>query len=213
MRRYDGNDAMQRESGTIDAIASAKRGELVVVNADSAYVVIADAFSERGVARLRALKQRPDMTLPVFVGKPETVDGISPLIGEAGRVARALMTACWPGALTIIGRAQPSLAWTCTPNGTVAMRMPAHPWTLDVVRGIGPTASVPVHNHDAEPVVGVDAVEALLGDAVAVCMDGGPCAPAAMSSIVDATEDTARLVRAGALTLEYLRTLAPELNA
>ena len=212
MRRYDGRSPEQRAAGTTDAIAAARRGELVVVNADGAYVIITDAFSDRGVERIRTLKQRPDMSIPVFVGRPDTVDGISPMLGGAGRVARSLMAACWPGALTVIAQTQPTLAWNCTPNGTVAMRMPLHPWTLEIVRGIGPTATVPVHSHDAEPVTDVDAAEALLGDAVAVYLDGGPCLADGMSSVVDATGEHARLVRPGAFTLEYLRTVAPDLG-
>ena len=96
MRRYDGRSPEQRAAGTTDAIAAARRGELVVVNADGAYVIITDAFSDRGVERIRTLKQRPDMSIPVFVGRPDTVDGISPMLGGAGRVARSLMAACWP---------------------------------------------------------------------------------------------------------------------
>ena len=79
MRRYDGRSPEQRAAGTTDAIAAARRGELVVVNADGAYVIITDAFSDRGVERIRTLKQRPDMSIPVFVGRPDTVDGISPM--------------------------------------------------------------------------------------------------------------------------------------
>ena len=212
MRRYDGSNPEQRAAGLADAVAAAKRGELVVVHGDGAYVVVADAFSERGVQRIRDLKGRPDMSIPVFVGRHETVDGIAPLIGAAGRVARDLMKACWPGALTVVLRTQPTLAWNCTPNGSVAVRMPLHPWTLDVVRGIGPTAVVPTHAHDAEPLTSVDAVQELLGDRVAVYLDGGPCLSDQMSAVVDATGERAMLVRAGAFTRDYLQRLAPDLG-
>lgn len=213
MRRYLGTDPAQREEGTADAVASAKRGELVLVHGDGAYVVITDAFSDRGVERLRALKAQPDMNVPVFVARLETVEGIATLRGEGGRVARNLMQASWPGALTVIATAQPSLAWRCTPNGTVAMRMPAQPWTLDVVRGIGPTAVVPAHARGEEPGPDADAALALLGDAVSVVLDAGPCAPDAGSSVVDATGEQVVLVREGALTLARLRDTAPELAA
>lgn len=213
MRRYNGANAQERAAGTVDALAAAKRGELVVAHGDGCYVVITDAFSERGVTRMRALKQRPDMNVPVFVGRAETVDGIATLLGGAGRVARDLLRACWPGALTVIAPMQPTLAWTCTPNRTVAMRMPLHPWTLEVVRGIGPTATVPVHTPDAVAVGSVDEAQALLGEAVAVYLDGGPCLPDEVSSVVDATGERAVLVREGAFTAEYLRGLTTDLDA
>ena len=212
MRRYDGRHADERAAGLKDAVASAKRGDLVVVHGDGAYVVVTDAFSERGVASLRELKQRPQMNVPVLVPRIETAEGIAQLTGGGGRVARELMRACWPGALTIVAPTQPLLAWTCAPAGVVAMRMPLHPWTLDVVRAIGPTAVVPAHDHDAEPVTSIDAAEQLLGDRVAVMLDGGPCLPDQMSSVVDVTGEQATLVRIGAFGAEYLRRMAPDLH-
>lgn len=211
-RRYNGADPAERAAGLKDAIASAKRGDLVVVHGDGAYVVITDAFSERGVARIREWKARPSMNVPVLVPRIETVDGISELTGGAGRVARELMRACWPGALTLIAPVQPMVSWTCAPGGTVAMRMPLHPWTLDVVRAIGPTAVVPVHDVDAEPIVDVDAAAALLGERVSVVLDGGPCLPDQASSVIDATGEQATLVRVGAFSVEYLRQVAPDLH-
>lgn len=213
MRRYLGTNPDERAAGLADATAAAKRGELVVTHGDGAYVIVTDAFSERGVQRLRDLKQRPGMNLPVLIGRQETVDGLSPLLGGAGRVARDLMRACWPGALTVVVPTHPTLAWQCTPVGSVALRMPLHPWTLELVRAIGPTAVVPSHDHDAEPVTTIDAAQELLGDRVAVYLDGGPCLVDQMSSVVDATGERAILVRAGAFSDEYLHRLAPELGA
>lgn len=212
MRRYLGSDPEQRAAGLADATAAAKRGELVVTHGDGAYVVVTDAFSERGVQRLRELKQRPDMNLPVLVARQETVEGLSPLLGGAGRVARDLMRACWPGALTVVVPTYPTLAWTCTPAGSVAVRMPLHPWTLDLVRAIGPTAVVPSHGHDAEPVTTIDAAQELLGDRIAAYLDGGSCLADQLSSVVDATGEQAILVRTGAFTDEYLQRLAPDLG-
>ena len=212
MRRYDGRHADERAAGLKDAVASAKRGELVVLHGDGAYVVVTDAFSERGVARIREFKQRPQMNVPVLVPRVETAEGIASLTGGAGRVARELMRACWPGALTIVAPTQPLLAWTCAPAGVVAMRMPLHPWTLEVVRAIGPTAVVPAHDHDADPVTSIDAAEQLLGDRASVMLDGGECLPDQMSSVVDVTGEQAMLVRVGAFSADYLRRMAPDLN-
>ena len=210
MRRYDGSDPAQRTAGLTDAIASAKRGELVLANADGAYVLLTDAFSARGVRLLREFKQRPDMNVPVLVGRPETFDGIAMTSGAGALAARELIKACWPGALTLIATTQPMLTWECTPAQLVAVRMPLHPWTLELVRAIGPTAAVPAHDHDAEPVTSVDAVEERLGAAVSVVLDGGPCLADQMSSVVDVTGEPV-MVREGAFTFDYLQRLTPAL--
>jgi len=67
-----------------------------------------------------------------------TVDGLCDEVPDA---ARALMAAFWPGALTVVCRAQPSLAWDLgETRGTVAVRMPDHPAALAVLRRTGPLA-------------------------------------------------------------------------
>lgn len=211
MFQYDGANARQRAEGTTHAVAAARRGELVALNVDGAYVLIADAFSHRGIERIREFKGRPEMSVPVLVGKVDTADGIASFMGEGAVVAHALARACWPGPLTLLARVQPSLPWTCTPDGVVAVRMPLHPWTLDVVRALGPTACVPAHAPGSEPFTTIDAVIEALGDVVSTFLDGGPCLPDQTSSIVDVTGDAGVLVREGAFSRQYLTSIAPGL--
>ena len=202
--RYDVADPEQREAGLAHAISAARRGELVALNVDGAYALITDAFSHAGVERIRTLRARPSMSVPVLVPRAETVEGIAWLSGDSDLAARTLMRDCWPGPLTLIARVQPSLPWNCTPDGVVAMRMPMHPWTLDILRALGPTATVPT-NRPGEPAhADVDEVWAVLGDMVSVYLDGGPTLPDQTSTIVDVTEPSPRITREGAFTREYL---------
>ncbi len=201
---YEAHDRQRRADGVIHAVSAAKRGELVACNVDGMYALITDAFSHLGIERITTLKGRPSMSVPVLVPRAETVDGVALLLGESGVVARALMRDCWPGPLTLLARVQPSLPWRCSPDGIVALRMPLHPWTLEVVRAIGPTACVPSHLPGQEPHASIEAVEEALGGVVSVYLDGGPCLPGQTSTIVDVTGDQARITREGAFTREHL---------
>lgn len=212
MFHYDGANPRQRAEGTTHAIAAARRGELVAVNVDGAYAFIADAFSHRGIERIAELKGRTNMSVPVLVGKVETADGIATFAGEAAVAAHAIAKACWPGPLTVLARVQPSLPWTCTPDGVVAVRMPLHPWTLDIVRAIGPTACVPAHVPGTDPFTSIDAVVEAFGEVVGTFLDGGPCLPEQSSTIIDVTGSEAVLVREGAFSREYLTSIAPGLR-
>ena len=211
IHRYDGSDPQQRAEGITHAVSACRRGELVVVNLDGTYAVITDAFSHKGVERIHALKGRTGMTVPVLVPRLDTVDGIAMLVGESAIAARTLMRDCWPGPLTLLARVQPSLPWKCTPDGVLAVRMPMHPWTLDIVRALGPTANVPTHAPGDAPHVDVADVAAALGETISVYLDGGPCLPDQTSSIVDVTGDTACVTREGAFTRAQLATLVPGL--
>ncbi len=210
--RYHVGDPQQREAGLAHAVSAARRGELVVVNVDGAHALITDAFSHVGVERIRTLRARPGMNVPVLVPRASTVDGLAWLTGDADPAARTLMRDCWPGPLTIVAPAQPSLPWTCTPDGVVAVRMPMHPWTLDILRTLGPAATVPTHRAGEAPHVDVDAVWEAIGAVASVYLDGGPLLPDQTSSIVDVTDGTPRLTREGAFTRAHLTNLVPDLG-
>jgi len=212
VRRFDCSDAAQRAEGLTLAAAALRRGELVVLPTDTVYGVAADAFTPEAIDRLLAAKGRGrDMPVPVLVGSVRTVDGLVANLPPAGK---ALVEAFWPGALTVVGRQQPSLAWDLgDTRGTVAVRMPLHPVALELLREVGPTGVSSANLSGRPAALDVDSAIEQLGDAVSVYLDGGPCPEPEPSSIVDVTTTPPRLLREGALTLAQLREVAPDLAA
>lgn len=191
-----------------EAVAAVSRGALVVLPTDTVYGIGADAFTPRAVQALLDAKGRGrQMPPPVLMPDVRTLDGLAT---DVPAEARALAEAFWPGGLTLIVRAQPSLAWDLgETHGTVALRVPDHLSALALLRRTGPMA-VSSANRTGSPAA-VTAQDALdqLGDAVAVYLDAGDAPGQVASTIVDATGPTLRLVRAGALTLEQLAEVAP----
>lgn len=189
-----------------EAVNVLARGGLVVLPTDTVYGVGADAFDPAAVAALLAAKGRGrQMPPPVLVPQLATIDG---LCADVPEPATALMTAFWPGGLTVICRAQPSLAWDLgETRGTVAVRVPDQPAALALLRRTGPLA-VSSANLTGRPAA-TTAQEAAeqLGAAVAVVLDAGPAPGGLASTIVDAT-DGLRLVRPGAIALDRLREVA-----
>ncbi|WP_240675620.1 L-threonylcarbamoyladenylate synthase [Cellulomonas endophytica] len=194
-----------------EAVHTLGRGGLVVLPTDTVYGIGADAFDPRAVAALLAAKGRGrQMPPPVLIGSAATLDGLAT---DVPPDARALAERFWPGALTIILRAQPSLAWDLgETHGTVALRMPEHPAALALLRRTGPLA-VSSANRTGQPAgTEVGAAREQLGDAVAVYLDGGATPGAVASTIVDATGPALRVVRAGVVGLDALREVAPVLG-
>jgi tRNA threonylcarbamoyl adenosine modification protein (Sua5/YciO/YrdC/YwlC family) len=206
--RYDCSDEQERASGLEAAVAAVRAGSLVVLPTDTVYGVGADAFSPAAVDGLLAAKGRGrDMPTPVLVGRRETLDG---LVTEMPRYARDLVDAFWPGALTVVVRHTPSLAWDLgETRGTVALRMPLHPVALDLLAETGPLAVSSANRSGSPPATTADEAQAQLGDAVAVYLAAGRCADPVPSTIVDCTAERPRLLRAGALRLAQLREVAP----
>lgn len=191
-----------------EAVHVLARGGLVVLPTDTVYGIAADAFSPPAVAALLAAKGRGrQMPPPVLVPDVRTVDGLCDAVPDA---ARDLMTAFWPGALTVICRAQPSLAWDLgETRGTVAVRMPDHPAALAVLRRTGPLAVSSANRTGRPAALTADEARDQLGDAVGLYLDGGPAPGGVASTIVDATGGDLRVVRAGALSVEQLAAVAP----
>ncbi|ADG73968.1 Sua5/YciO/YrdC/YwlC family protein [Cellulomonas flavigena DSM 20109] len=191
-----------------EAVHAVGRGELVVLPTDTVYGIGADAFDARAVQALLDAKGRGrQMPPPVLIPDVRTLDGLATDVPDA---VRALAETFWPGGLTVILRAQPSLAWDLgETHGTVALRMPDHPAALALLRRTGPLA-VSSANRTGRPAA-TTAAEAheQLGDAVAVYLDGGTAPGGVASTIVDATGDALRVVRLGALDLATLATVAP----
>ena len=211
-RRFDCQDPTERSRGLDHATGAIKRGELVVLPTDTVYGIGTDAFSQWSVERLLAAKGRGrDMPVPVLVGSPSTLQGVVTDLPESGR---ALVEAFWPGALTIVCRQQPSLHWDLgETRGTVAVRMPLHPMAIDLLVATGPMAVSSANKSGSAPATTCADAEEQFGEAVTVYLDGGPSGAPTPSTIVDLTLDPPRVLRAGALPLEVLREVVPELEA
>ena len=210
--RFDCADPAERGEGLETAVDSVRRGELVVLPVDASYGLAADAFQPDAVDSLLATKGRGrDLPVPVLVGSWNGLDGLMLLVRPS---VRELVEAFWPGALTLVVEHSPSLAWDLGDSrGTVAVRMPLHPVALELLARTGPLA-VSGANRAGQPVpTTVDDAQEQLGYPVAVYLDGGPCLDPQPSTIVDVSGDVPRLLRAGAVTLDQLREVVPELVA
>ncbi|RAJ63250.1 tRNA threonylcarbamoyl adenosine modification protein (Sua5/YciO/YrdC/YwlC family) [Streptomyces sp. Amel2xB2] len=210
-RRYDCTDATDRKTGLREAASAVRRGELVVLPTDTVYGIGADAFSPDAVGDLLEAKGRGrNMPSPVLVGSPNTLHG---LVTDFSEAAWELVDAFWPGALTLVAKHQPSLTWDLgDARGTVAVRMPLHPVAIELLKEFGPMAvsSANLSGHPAPQ--DCDAAQEMLGESVAVYLDGGPTPDSVPSSIVDVTGRTPVLLRTGAVSAEELRKVVPDLE-
>ncbi|KAA9130034.1 L-threonylcarbamoyladenylate synthase [Microbacterium caowuchunii] len=206
---FDCRDESQLLAGMRQARQAIARGELVVMPTDTVYGIAADAFSPAAVAALLAAKGRGrQQPPPVLVAGLNTVRA---LVSDLPEPVERLVETHWPGGLTIVLPAQPSLSWDLgETRGTVAVRMPAHRLALELLEETGPLA-VSSANLTGRPAA-VDAFSArdMLGDSVAVYLDDGASITGVPSTIVDATAlahgggGRARVLRHGAVSFAEL---------
>jgi L-threonylcarbamoyladenylate synthase len=205
------DDPAQRAEGFEQAKEALAGSGLVVMPTDTVYGLAADAFDAVAVRRLLRAKGRGrDMPTPVLIG---TGDTLRALATNVTADTRALAAAFWPGALTIVCRQQPTLQWDIGDSrGTVALRVPDHADTIDLLLDTGPLAVSSANISGAAPATTIDEAREMLKDAVDVYLDGGSMPGLVPSTIVDATGDVIRVLRLGVITLQQLREVVPDLE-
>ncbi|PQZ86181.1 threonylcarbamoyl-AMP synthase [Arthrobacter sp. MYb227] len=212
--RFDANDPATRTTGLQAAQGAISAQRCIVMPTDTVYGIAADAFSAQAVSTLLASKGRGrNMPPPVLIPSVQTMDGLAIDVPAS---ARALADEFWPGALTLILHAQPSLTWDLgETRGTVALRVPDDEVALELLALTGPLA-VSSANRTGQPAAST-AQQAFdqLGESVEVYLEAGPRPVAGgqtlSSTIIDCTLTPPRVVRVGALGIEQLREIAPEI--
>ena len=207
-KRYDCRDPQMRTAGIDAAVTAARGGELIVLPTDTVYgIACGRVHSGRGHQAMLAAKGRGrNMPPPVLVG---TARAAAALVEDLGAFGQDLIDEFWPGALTLVFRASPTLLWDLgDTKGTVALRMPLHSVALDVLKQTGPLAVSSANRHGQPSAISADEAEQQLGEAVSVYLDGGPCADNIPSTILDLTGTIPKVLRAGAISVDRLRTVA-----
>lgn len=212
---FDCRDPEQLLPGLRRARQAIGRGELIVMPTDTVYGIAADAFSAGAVASLLAAKGRGRQSPP-----PVLVAGLATmraLVAEVPEPVERLVEEFWPGGLTIVLPAQPSLSWDLgDTNGTVAVRMPAERIALEMLEECGPLAVSSANLTGRAAAIDVHGAREMLRDSVAVYLDGGPSTHGVASTIVDATglvggTRPVRVLRDGAVSRQRLRDVLGEL--
>ena len=199
---------------TPEALAQAAqalaRGELVGVPTETVYGLGARADQDTAVAKIFVAKGRPaDHPLIVHVSDPAQA---AMFASEMPAIATQLMTAFWPGPLTVIVPRAPHMAAAAAGGqASVGLRCPAHPVAhalLVAAQKLGvPGMAAPSANRfgrvsptHAEHVAEEFGPELLV-------LDGGDCEVGIESTIVDCSRGSAVLLRPGMITPEQIEAV------
>jgi len=209
--RFDCADDAERARGIAAAVTAIRRGELVVLPTESVYAVATDGFSARGARAVREAKGQDAATpLPIMIASVTTIPGIA---FNPSIAAMDLMHGFWPGALTVLVTPQPSLAWDHPAGAPLAVRIPLHPLTLEILRSTGPLIVTGANAVGAAPALSAEDAVVALGESVGIVLDAGTLGAdptlALPSTVVDATGEVPVMLREGAITLEQLRSVVP----
>ena len=177
------------------------QGELVAFVTDTVYGLGA-RLDDSAIEAIYAVKNRPkDKALALLA---PSVEAVRALTLSWPHQAQALAQAYWPGALTLILSAAPSVPLSARAGlPTVGVRIPNHPSALAMLRAFGGPLAVPSANpSELPPPTHPDQVRHYFANEarIAALLDDGPCPKGVPSTIVDLSGDEPKILRHGALT-------------
>lgn len=178
-----------------------RRGELVAFPTDTVYGLGAHSQLPRAVEHIYAVKGRPEeKAIPLLIARLEDLSAVA---AEVPEVARRLAAAFWPGGLTLILAKQPSVLAAVSREPTVAVRIPNHPVTLELIRMVGAPLATSSANRSGEPSpTTAYEVQAAFDGRIAAIVDGGETPGGVASTIVDCTTQPPKILRVGAIPEE-----------
>jgi len=180
-------------------------GGLVAFPTETVYGLGADATNGPAVVSIYEAKERPpDNPLIVHIA---SWDELRPLVREVGRRTASLAEAFWPGPLSLVlPRSEVIAPEVCCGLETVAVRMPAHPVALELIRWAGVPVAAPSANISGRPSpTRAEDVIADLSGRIDHVLDAGPCAVGVESTVLDLTGPVPVVLRPGGVSLEDLR--------
>ena len=186
------------------AASLARFGKLVVFPTDTVYGLGVCFDNLAAVERVYRVKKRPyNMGLPLLVADEFQISEVAECIPYD---ARLLIDRFLPGGLTLVMPRAKSMPDIVTGgSGTVAVRIPAHPVPIALIKGTGKPIIGTSANISGKPsALTADEVRLQFGGEVGLVIDGGRCKGGRESTIVDVTGKKPRLLREGAISREEL---------
>jgi L-threonylcarbamoyladenylate synthase len=205
--REENAEAFWHEAQTV-----LKRHGILAVPTETFFGLAANPFQEEALDRLFALKGRaPEKPVLVMVDGPAMLPQV---VREIPEIAHRLMARFWPGPLTIILPSLPHLPRRLTGGtGTIGVRQPRQSLTCRLITAVGhPITGTSANRAGHRPLVRPDEVAREFGAHLDLILDAGPCPGGLPSTIVDVTQSSPRLVRAGAIPTAALAEVMPELE-
>lgn len=192
------SNILQPTAENIELAAKAlQAGKLVGLPTETVYGLAADARNSQAIEHIFLAKNRP-INHPLIVHIAD-LDQLSSWAIDIPSIAFSLFDVFWPGPLTVVLKKHPDVSPLITGGqSTVAIRMPAHPVTLSVLKTAQLAVAAPSANRHCQvsPTTAQHVLEEL-GDQVEMILDGGACTVGIESTILNLTSKIPEILRPG----------------
>lgn len=195
-------DPVNPENSKIKIAAKAiLAGKLVAIPTETVYGLAANAFDAVACKNIFKAKKRPsDNPLIVTVGSFEMADAVAFIPQEYKETIKKV----WPSPLTFVVEAKAHFPKEVTSGlSTIALRMPAHPVPLALIKECGVPLAAPSANISKRPsATNAEHVLKDFGDSIDIIIDSGDSFFGVESTIIDLRNF--KLLRPGAFATDEI---------
>ena len=180
---------------------------LVAIPTETVYGLAGNIFSEKAIKSIFSTKQRPFFN-PLIV-HISSVKSLNNLVTHVPEKAKLLAAAFWPGSMTLVLKKSKTIPDIITAGkDTVAIRVPNHPITLELLKKIPFPLAAPSANPfgSISPTNPVH-VENYFKNSIKMVLDGGSCTNGIESTIIGFENEEPVIYRLGALPLEEIEAV------
>ncbi len=186
-------------SGIEKAVSILKAGGVVAFPTETFYGLAADAMDEKAVDLIFEIKGRSfNNPIALIISKADDLDLLTDNIPEE---AKTLMAAFWPGPLTLVFKASPSVNPRLTAGtGKIGVRISSNPIAQVLAAGLGrPITATSANLSGGRECTTAEEVRGQMANRQLIIIDGGLTPGGRGSTFLDVTVDPPALLREGAI--------------
>jgi len=189
------------------AVALLTDAQLVAIPTETVYGLAGNIFSEKAIKSIFSTKKRPFFN-PLIVHIP-SITSLNDIVTHVPEKAKLLAAAFWPGSLTLVLKKSNKIPDLITAGkDTVAVRVPNHPVTLELLKQL----PFPLAAPSANPFGSISPtkpthVENYFKNDIQMVLDGGSCANGIESTIIGFENEEPIIYRLGALPIEDIEAV------
>ncbi len=199
-----------------DSLAKAKtwldQDELVAIPTETVYGLAGNALKSDVLSKIFHVKARPD-NHPLIL-HIANIDQINKYVTEASSIESLLMESFWPGPLTLLIDKSEAVPNELTGGRKkVGIRIPDHELTLRLLQSLDYPLAAPSANPFGyiSPTSAQHVFDQMSGK-IPHILDGGDCSRGIESTIVEVQGDWCLIHRLGALSLEDIQLVCPNIK-
>lgn len=189
------------------AITLLNNEELVAIPTETVYGLAGNIYSKKAINAIFKTKKRP-LFNPLIV-HIANIDYLETIVAEVPEKARRLANAFWPGPITLVLKKKPTIPDLITAGKTtVAVRIPNHPMTLELLTKLDfPLAAPSANPFNRISPTTAQHVEGYFKNEIKMVLDGGPCQKGIESTIIGFENGEPIVYRLGSTSIEDLEAV------